>query len=206
MAGQRIVVSPFDLGPAAGSRTTYRSRYGQTALADPDARLVLNEYDVEFKGPRFAARRKALVRLLRSLRDRDVPLHAVGLQAHLFADREIDRDGLQAMLVEIKGLGLDVLITELDVIDYDLPGKLSERDALVASKAGQFLRSGLRRRAADRDPDLGPERSIHLGADLFQTPGRDAQPAAAARCRPQAQAAVRRHRGIQTPACLIKTS
>jgi endo-1,4-beta-xylanase len=112
-----------------------------TALADPDARLVLNEYDVEFKGPRFAARRKALVRLLRSLRDRDVPLHAVGLQAHLFADREIDRDGLQAMLAEIKELGLDILITELDVIDYELPGRLSERDALVASKAGQFLQA-----------------------------------------------------------------
>ena len=67
--------------------------------------------------------------LLRSLRDRDVPLHAVGLQAHLFAGRAIDRDGLQALLAEIKALKLDVLITELDVIDYELPGKVSERDA-----------------------------------------------------------------------------
>ena len=31
------------------------------AAADPDARLVLNEYDIEFAGPRFAARRKALI-------------------------------------------------------------------------------------------------------------------------------------------------
>jgi endo-1,4-beta-xylanase len=77
--------------------------------------------------------------LLRSLRDRGVPLHAVGLQAHLFADRSIDRDGLQAMLAEIAALKLDVLITELDVIDYKLPGKISERDAMVASLAGQFL-------------------------------------------------------------------
>jgi endo-1,4-beta-xylanase len=109
------------------------------AAADPDTRLVLNEYDVEFRGARFAARRKALVRLLRSLRDRDVPLHAVGLQAHLFADRAIDRDGLQELLVEIATLKLDVLITELDVIDYGLPGKVGERDALVADMAGQFL-------------------------------------------------------------------
>jgi len=110
-----------------------------TAAADPDTRLVLNEYDVEFRGARFAARRKALVRLLRSLRDRDVPLHAIGLQAHLFADRAIDRDGLQELLVEIATLKLDVLITELDVIDYGLPGKVGERDALVADMAGQFL-------------------------------------------------------------------
>jgi endo-1,4-beta-xylanase len=109
------------------------------ALADPDARLVLNEYDIEFEGPRFAARRKALVQLLRSLRDRGVPLHAVGLQSHLFANRTIDRDGLQALLAEIKALKLDVLITELDVIDADLPGKVSERDAQVAGIAARYL-------------------------------------------------------------------
>ncbi|WP_146688335.1 endo-1,4-beta-xylanase [Bradyrhizobium canariense] len=113
----------------------------EAALADPDAQLVLNEYDVEYKGPRFAARRKALTALLRSLRDRNVPLHAVGLQAHLFAGRSIDDDGLQAMLAEIKALDLDVLITELDVIDYELPGKVAERDAMVAAMANQFLRA-----------------------------------------------------------------
>jgi endo-1,4-beta-xylanase len=110
-----------------------------TAAADPDARLVLNEYDVEYAGPRFAARRKALIELLRSLRDRDVPLHAVGLQAHLFAGRTIDRDGLQRLLSEIKALKLDVWVTELDVIDYELPGKIGERDTLVAGMASRFL-------------------------------------------------------------------
>jgi endo-1,4-beta-xylanase len=111
-----------------------------TAGVDPDARLVLNEYDIEYVGPRFAARRKALIELLRSLRDRDVPLHAVGLQAHLFASRTIDRDGLQALLAEIKALELDVWITELDVIDYELPGKIGERDAQVAGLAKEFLK------------------------------------------------------------------
>lgn len=110
-----------------------------TAAADPETQLVINEFDVEFKGPRFAARRKALLQLLRSLRDADVPLHALGLQAHLFADRAIDRDELQAFLAEIVALKLDVLVTELDVIDFELPGRISERDALVAGIAGQFL-------------------------------------------------------------------
>jgi endo-1,4-beta-xylanase len=109
------------------------------AAADPETQLVLNEYDVEYEGARFAARRKALIRLLRSLRDRGVPLHAVGLQAHLFASRTIDRDGLQQFLAEIVELKLDVLITELDVIDFELPGKVSERDAMVAAMADQFL-------------------------------------------------------------------
>jgi len=109
------------------------------ASADPEARLVLNEYDLEYKGPRYAARRKALLELLRSLCERDVPLHGIGLQAHLLADRAIDRDGLRDFLAEVNKLKLDVLITELDVIDDELPRKVSERDAMVADFAAQFL-------------------------------------------------------------------
>jgi endo-1,4-beta-xylanase len=159
-----------------------------TAAVDPDAQLVLNEYDVEFKGPRFAARRKALLQLLRSLRERDVPLHGIGLQAHLFADRAIDRDGLQAFLKEITALKLDVLITELDVIDYGLPGKVSERDALVAGMAAQFLETvcdvvrpkailtwGLSDRYSwvptyFKRPDGMPNRPLPLDADLKRKP------------------------------------
>ena len=110
-----------------------------TARVDPATQLVLNEYDVEYKGDRFAARRKALIQLLRGLRDRDVPLHAVGLQSHLFGDRTLDRDGLQAFLREVVALKLDVLITELDVIDYEFPADTRERDARVAATARDYL-------------------------------------------------------------------
>jgi len=106
---------------------------------DPSTRLVLNEYDVEYQGDRFAARRKALIQLLRSLRERDVPLHALGLQSHLFGDRVLDRDGLQSFLREVAALELDVLITELDVIDYQFPADTSERDARVAATARDYL-------------------------------------------------------------------
>jgi endo-1,4-beta-xylanase len=158
------------------------------AAADPDTRLVLNEYDVEFEGPRFAARRKALLQLLRSLRDRDVPLHGIGLQAHLFAGRSIDRDGLQAFLAEIAALKLDVLITELDVVDYELPGKISERDAMVATMATKFLdavcevvrpKALLTWGLTDRytwvpiwftRPDGMPNRPLPLDADLKRKP------------------------------------
>jgi endo-1,4-beta-xylanase len=143
-----------------------------TAAVDPDAQLVLNEYDIEYKGPRFAARRKALLQLLRSLRDRDVPLHGIGLQAHL----------------EVTELKLDVLITELDVIDDELPGKVSERDALVAGLAGQFLEAvcdvvrpkailtwGLSDRYTwvptyFKRPDGMPNRPLPLDADLKRKP------------------------------------
>ncbi len=109
------------------------------AAADPNARLVLNEYDVEFVGARFAARRAALLHIARNLVERGVPIHAIGLQGHLLADREIDRDGLQTFLREVRVLGLDVLVTELDVIDASLPGAIEVRDARVAECARSFL-------------------------------------------------------------------
>jgi endo-1,4-beta-xylanase len=159
-----------------------------TAATDPEARLVLNEYDIEYKGPRFAARRKALLQLLRSLRERDVPLHGIGLQSHLFADRSIDREELQAFLREVVALKLDVLITELDVIDYKLPGKIGERDALVADLAAQYLEAvcevvrpkmmltwGLSDRYTwvptyFKRPDGMPNRPLPLDADLKRKP------------------------------------
>ena len=161
-----------------------------TARVDPTTRLVLNEYDVEYQGDRFAARRKALIQLLRSLRDRDVPLHAVGLQSHLFGDRTLDRDGLQAFLREITALKLDVLITELDVIDYEIPGRHRRaRRARRRNRAG-LSRSCLRGCASQSSSHLGLERPLHMGADLVQANRRPAEPAVAARCRSQAEAAV----------------
>lgn len=135
--------SPNDLRPFLWTRTL-GSDYIPIALraaasADPSARLVINEYDIEFVGPRFAARRAALLALVRTLLDEGVPLHAVGLQAHLVADRSIDRDGLQSFLREIRAFGLDVLVTELDVVDHTLSGAIGQRDAQVAEIARSFL-------------------------------------------------------------------
>jgi len=132
-----------DLRPSVWTRCLGESyiatAFRAAAAVDPRATLVLNDYDVEFVGGRFAARRDALRHILRKLLDQGVPVHAVGLQGHLLAERAIDRDGLQAFLSEVKSWGLKVLITELDVVDKTLPGLEAERDRLVALKAGDFL-------------------------------------------------------------------
>jgi len=135
--------TPSDLRPLI-----WRERLGDdyvalalrtAAAVDPSAQLVINEYDVEFVGDRYRRKREAFLRLIRSLKDRDVPLHAVGLQGHLHGELEIDGDGLSAFVAEVRGLGLDVLVTELDVIDDQLPGRLDVRDALAAARAYDFL-------------------------------------------------------------------
>jgi len=73
------------------------------------------------------------------LKDDGVPLHAVGLQGHIRGELEIDRAGLSAFVAEVRALGLDVLVTELDVIDDRLPGPPPVRDALAAARAHDFL-------------------------------------------------------------------
>jgi endo-1,4-beta-xylanase len=106
---------------------------------DPAAELLLNEYDIECVGDDFLARRRALLTLVRDLLARGVPLHGVGLQGHIAAKYQIDDDGLSEFVAEIKSLGLSVHVTELDVIDRDLPAPTTVRDAVVAARAYDFL-------------------------------------------------------------------
>ncbi len=106
---------------------------------DPSAELLLNEYDIECADGTSPNKREALRKLVHALLDRGVPLHGVGLQGHIKGKYEIDRDGVFAFASEMQSLGLSVHITELDVIDNDLPGPAPVRDAIVATRAHDFI-------------------------------------------------------------------
>jgi endo-1,4-beta-xylanase len=107
--------------------------------ADPSAQLVINEYDVEFVGERFHRKRAAFAELVRTLLDQGVPLDAIGLQGHLKGDLEIDQPGLSAFIREMRKAGLDILVTELDVVDNKLPDDVGTRDAQVAARVDAFI-------------------------------------------------------------------
>lgn len=109
------------------------------AAADPAAELVINEYDLEFAGERFQRKRNGILHLLHRLLTRGAILHAVGLQAHLRGERDIDRAGLRNLIRTIRGMGLDVLITELDVMDHALPSDPAARDTIVAQRVAELL-------------------------------------------------------------------
>ncbi len=109
------------------------------ARTDPSAQLVINEYDLENTGLRFDARRKAILNIVRNLQDKNIPIHGVGLQAHLYAEREIDRDGLAGFIKTLAQLGVKTLITELDVIDWRLSKNPVKRDIGVANVVAEFL-------------------------------------------------------------------
>ncbi|TDE59277.1 beta-1 4-xylanase [Nonomuraea mesophila] len=78
--------------------------------ADPDARLCINDYNVEG----INAKSTAMYNLVRSLRQQGVPVDCVGLQGHLSIQYGFPND-LQQNLERFAALGVQVRITELDI-------------------------------------------------------------------------------------------
>lgn len=109
------------------------------ARVDPKARLVINDYDFEDPDPRIAVRREIALRIIRRLKDKGIPVHGLGMQAHLYGERAIDSHGLQRFMLELGKLDMDVEITELDVIDWKLPADAGVRDRATASLVSTFL-------------------------------------------------------------------
>jgi len=109
------------------------------ARVDPKARLVLNDFNFEQVHSGAPARHKAALDICRRLKDKGIPVHGIGMQAHLYAEKAIDVDAVQSFMRELEKLGLDVEITELDVIDWKLPADPAQRDQDAAKLVATFL-------------------------------------------------------------------
>lgn len=107
--------------------------------ADPKALLILNEYDVEFAAEKSPLKLKAYRNLILELLDKGAPIHGVGLQGHLRGNWPIAKHELSAFTNEMHSLGLKVLITELDVMDHELPRSIQQRDKLILAQVRDFL-------------------------------------------------------------------
>jgi endo-1,4-beta-xylanase len=117
--------------------------------ADADATLVLNEFGFETinrYGDRPADKRRATLQVLERLLHAGVPVHALGVQAHLlakdFAER-FDEYAYRQFLSEVANLGVRILVTELDVLDSGLPASPSVRDGKVADVYRRYLDTAL---------------------------------------------------------------
>jgi endo-1,4-beta-xylanase len=115
------------------------------AAADPNALLVYNENGLEYDTDYHDQRRAAVLNLLNTLKSKDVPVHALGIQSHLNERdekgqyRSFNSDKMQNFLDDVASLDLKILLTELDVTDQTLPADIGERDRLVAQTYQEFL-------------------------------------------------------------------
>jgi len=152
------------LGPGYVERALRLARSLDTTL-----RITLNDYGVEADTPWAEAKRQRLLRVVRRLVERQVPLDAVGIQAHLQMRDPFRAEAFLGFVQALRGLGLAVLITELDVREPDqLAPSLAERDAAVADYVTRFLlaateggvRTVLTWGLTDRNSWLGEERAV----------------------------------------------
>jgi endo-1,4-beta-xylanase len=116
--------------------------------ADPEATLLLNDYGYETDdGFSLAAdKRAATLDFLDQLLDDHVPVHGLGIQAHLNAGRfkdGFDPSAYRTFLSEVADRGLKILVTEMDVLDDGLPPKIDVRDRAVADAYKRYLGAAL---------------------------------------------------------------
>lgn len=102
-----------DLRPSGWTKATgeefIAKAFEYAHAADPDALLIYNDYNNE-----LPAKREKMDRLIRSLLEKKVPIHAIGLQGHYEIDR-IPFEELEKTFEWAKSLGLQVVISELDI-------------------------------------------------------------------------------------------
>lgn len=83
--------------------------------ADPEAKLFINDYGVEFMGDPKA---EAYYNLVKKLVEQGAPIQGVGFQCHLTTG-QLNAKRLKDNLRRYADLGLEVAVTELDIAQYN---------------------------------------------------------------------------------------
>jgi endo-1,4-beta-xylanase len=119
--------------------------YRTAREADPHVKLSYNDYGVEYDSEENSERRESILALLKRLRQKNVPLDAVGIQSHIKAASpySVGR-GLTDYIQAIRAMGLEVYLTEMDVNEDDIADDdVARRDQAVAETYRQFLHVAL---------------------------------------------------------------
>lgn len=114
------------------------------ASADPHARLIWNQNYIETDDAGDEQNQEAILTQLRRLRSNGVPIHGIGVQSHLAAEKPLATARMERFIGEVRSLGLEVQITELDVIDTQLPLEIERRDQMVADVYKRYLEMMIR--------------------------------------------------------------
>jgi endo-1,4-beta-xylanase len=146
------VTDPYD-SDANGLRTNvpWYATIGSSYVAetfhlahqeDPDALLLINEFGFETGRQAFGPidRRATYLQTIDHLLSQGVPVHGIGVQAHLEAERfaaRFNETAYRTFLADLAGFGLPIMITEMDVLDDGLRG--SGVDPGVADVYSRYL-------------------------------------------------------------------
>lgn len=106
----------------------------------PAIRVVLNEYGLEEGFPHHIEKRRRFLNLVRSLRRKNVPLDAVGLQGHLQMANPFAGPPFTAFCRLLRAEGVDLVVTEMDIREHwRIPDGIEARDRAVADRIHAFM-------------------------------------------------------------------
>jgi endo-1,4-beta-xylanase len=101
--------------------------------ADPEAELYYNDYNEWHPG-----KRKAVNRLIRSFKAKDIRIDGIGLQGHWGLDYP-SLPEIEAMLNDYGRLGVKLMITELDMNILPRPGAQTAAEVSATAQGGDAL-------------------------------------------------------------------
>jgi endo-1,4-beta-xylanase len=105
--------------------------------AAPQAQLVYNDYMCWEGG--HEKHREGVMKLLEGFRRRKVPVNALGIQSHLiYEDAPQEREWIQ-FIHDVSDMKYELLVTEFDVNDQNLPANPDKRDRAIADYAKDYL-------------------------------------------------------------------
>jgi len=107
--------------------------------ADPDAVLVLNEYLFTSIDPQMKRKRWDLIALLTKLLSRGVPVHALGVQGHIYSDHWHDKADAIDFLRAVREMDVKLFVSEFDVRDQRASLNPAARDREVSDAADRFF-------------------------------------------------------------------
>jgi endo-1,4-beta-xylanase len=122
--------------------TYVEEAFNLASQQDPAPLLAMNEFGTE-QASDAAMKRASILKAIDYLKGKNVPIHALGIQAHLsyqgFARNFGDGAAFRTFLSNVAARGLYIFITELDVLDDGLKADITSRDAGVADVYSRFL-------------------------------------------------------------------
>ena len=107
--------------------------------ANSNLTLVYNDFGLEYDDSNARAKRQAVLHFLIACRKQHVPVHAVGLQSHLQCHRPLGGHDFATFIKNVRRLGLNIYVTELDVDTSQLAGTIAERNAVAQSYVTAYL-------------------------------------------------------------------
>ncbi len=114
--------------------------FAQARVFAPRAQLFINEYGLEYDLPEERARRYLMLKLLERLKNQGAPLDGLGMQGHLDLRKgRVSQRSIASFMREVQGMGLAMVVTELDVKESDYVASAQERDQLVADEVRRYL-------------------------------------------------------------------